>query len=94
MPGFVRRKKNDLSAIERLGRELKLFGEHCGLSEKTLLELNLVLEEIIANVISCAYDDNRLTWIASTAAYRQGEVRWKLKRRKEARLKSSACAAG
>jgi hypothetical protein len=59
MPGFVRRKKNDLSAIERLGRELRLFGEHCGLSMKALFELNLAFEEIIAKVISCAYDGDR-----------------------------------
>lgn len=59
MRGLVHRKKNHLSEIERPGRELKLFGEHCGLSEKPLFELNLVLEEIIANVISCAYDGNR-----------------------------------
>jgi anti-sigma regulatory factor (Ser/Thr protein kinase) len=59
MLGLVHRKKNDLSEIEGLGRELKLFGEHCGLSEKTLFELNLAFEEIIANVISRAYDGNR-----------------------------------
>jgi anti-sigma regulatory factor (Ser/Thr protein kinase) len=59
MRGFVSRRKNDLSEIERLDRELNFFGEHCGLSEKTLLGLNLVLEEIIANVMSCAYDGKR-----------------------------------
>jgi len=49
---------NDRSEIVRLDRELESFGKNCGLSGKTLAELNLVLEEVVANVIFHAYDDN------------------------------------
>jgi len=51
--------RNDLSELERLRRELEDFGERCGLSSKTLSELHLILEEIVANIISYAYGDAR-----------------------------------
>jgi hypothetical protein len=50
--------------------------------------------DLLSKVIYFAADGNRWIWLAFSAAYRQGEVVWKSKRRKEATLKSSACAAG
>jgi len=48
---------NDLSETERLGSELESFASRCGLSAKDSYQLNLILEEVVANVIAYAYDD-------------------------------------
>ncbi len=50
---------NDLSEINRMAQALESFGRSCALSEKTLSELNLILEEIVTNIISYAYDDDK-----------------------------------
>jgi anti-sigma regulatory factor (Ser/Thr protein kinase) len=65
---------NDLSEIERLGLELERFGQRCGLSAKTLLELNLILEEVVVNVISYAYRDDRRHEIVVDAVSKDGEL--------------------
>jgi len=49
--------RNNLSEIEKLHAELVDFGQTCGLSSRTLSELNLILEEVVANIISYAYGD-------------------------------------
>jgi serine/threonine-protein kinase RsbW len=66
--------RNDLSEITKLQRELENFGQKCGLSSRTLLELNLILEEVLANVISYAYPDNRRHEIVVCADWRDGEL--------------------
>lgn len=65
---------NDLSEIEKLRRELESFGKKCGLSSKTLFELNLILEEVVANVISYAYGDDQRHEIVVRADLRDGEL--------------------
>lgn len=65
---------NDLSEIAKLRRELENFGQNCRLSSKTLVELNLILEEVIANVISYAYGDNQRHEIVVRADLRDGEL--------------------
>lgn len=66
--------RNDLSEIAKLQRELESFGQKCSLSSKTVFELNLILEEVLANVISYAYRDNRLHEIVVRADLRDGEL--------------------
>ena len=66
--------RNDLSEIAKLQRELESFGQKCSLSSKTLFELNLILEEVLANVISYAYGDNQLHEIVVRADLRDGEL--------------------
>jgi serine/threonine-protein kinase RsbW len=66
--------RNDLSEIAKLHRELESFGQKCRLSSKTLFELNLILEEVVANVISYAYGDNQRHEIAVRADLRDGEL--------------------
>jgi serine/threonine-protein kinase RsbW len=66
--------RNDLSEIAKLHRELENFGQKCRLSSKTLFELNLILEEIVANVISYAYGDNQRHEIVVLADLRDGEL--------------------
>ncbi len=50
--------KNDLSEIERLAREVAEFGKAHEMPERAVFNLNLVLEEIVANIISYGYDDD------------------------------------
>jgi len=66
--------RNDLSEIPRLHWELENFGQKCSLSSKTLFELNLILEEVLANVISYAYGDNQRHEIVVRAHLRDGEL--------------------
>lgn len=65
---------NDLSEIAKLHRELEDFGQKCSLSPKTLFELSLILEEVLANVISYAYGDNQRHEILVRANLRDGEL--------------------
>ncbi len=51
--------KNQLSELERVSRLVEAFGERQGLPAKLTFELNLALDEILTNVISYAYDDDR-----------------------------------
>ena len=66
--------RNDLSEIPKLHRELESFGQKCSLSSKTLFELNLILEEVFANVVSYAYGDSRRHEIVVLADLRDGEL--------------------
>ena len=66
--------KNDLSEIAKLHQELENFGQKCGLSSKTLFELNLILEEVVANVISYAYADKQRHEIVVRADLRDAQL--------------------
>jgi serine/threonine-protein kinase RsbW len=66
--------RNDLSEISKLHQELENFGQKCNLSPKTLLELNLILEEVLTNVISYAYGDNQRHEIVVHADLRDAEL--------------------
>jgi serine/threonine-protein kinase RsbW len=66
--------KNDLSEITHLHRELDSFGEKCALSSKTRFELKLILEEVVANVISYAYADNQRHEIVVRADLRDSQL--------------------
>ncbi len=65
---------NKVPEIERLGRELEAFGDRCGLSAKSVFELNLILEEIIVNIISYAYVDEQHHEIVIQATLTQGTI--------------------
>ena len=49
--------QNDLAELDRLTQWVEEFGEQYDLPFKIVMELNLVLEEVVANVISYAYED-------------------------------------
>ena len=65
---------NDLSEIARLHQEVENFGQKCGLSSKTQFELHLILEEVLANIISYAYGDNQRHEIVVRADLGNGEL--------------------
>jgi serine/threonine-protein kinase RsbW len=66
--------RNDLSEISKLHRALGNFGQKCRLSPRTLFELNLILEEVLANVIAYAYGDNQQHEIMVQADLSDGEL--------------------
>lgn len=66
--------RNDLSEIAKVERELESFGKKCSFSSKTLFELNLILEEVLANVIAYAYEDNQPHEIMVQADLRDDEL--------------------
>jgi serine/threonine-protein kinase RsbW len=47
--------KSDLAELQRLAAEIGDFGRTCGLDRESLLKLNLVLEELTANIILHGY---------------------------------------
>src|SRR5215475_9991709 len=53
------RLKNRLSELEKVSQHLYELGARHRLSPKTLRDLNLVLEEILTNIISYGYTDER-----------------------------------
>ncbi len=53
------RFKNKISEISRLPEFVEMFAKEHGVSSRTSVVVNLVLEELLVNVISYAYDDDR-----------------------------------
>jgi serine/threonine-protein kinase RsbW len=49
--------RNSLSEIERLADAVTQFGRENSFSDKSIFDINLVLEEIVNNIISYAYKD-------------------------------------
>lgn len=51
------RLKNDLAELQRLEAALEDFGNANGLPRETLLDLQLIFEEILTNIVKYGYDD-------------------------------------
>jgi sigma-B regulation protein RsbU (phosphoserine phosphatase) len=66
---------NELSELERFNQALTEFGQQHGLPPKVMHDLNLVLEEILTNIISYGYTDNREHEIRVSLSAQPGEVR-------------------
>lgn len=50
--------RNDLAELERVGRTVEEFWAQCGLPEELEGDVNLALEEMLANVILHGYQDH------------------------------------
>lgn len=50
--------KNSLSELKKLSLALEEFGESHHLSLKTLMDINLALDEIFTNIVSYGFDDH------------------------------------
>jgi sigma-B regulation protein RsbU (phosphoserine phosphatase) len=69
---------NELSALERVNQALTEFGRRHGLAPKVAHDLNLVLEEILTNIISYGYTDDKEHEIQVRLSVRPREVRVEL----------------
>ncbi len=67
--------KNSLSELSRVSQSLNEFGVRNHLSPRVLHDLNLALEEILTNVISYGYADDREHEIRVRLSAQSGEVR-------------------
>lgn len=50
--------QNNLSELDKMCRHLETFGDSVGISPKCMFRLNLVMEELVANIISYGLADN------------------------------------
>jgi phosphoserine phosphatase RsbU/P len=66
---------NKVSELERFNQTLTEFGQHHGLDPKIVHDLNLALEEILTNIISYGYTDNREHEIKVRLSVQPGEVK-------------------
>ena len=66
---------NKLSELARLNQTLAEFGQRHGLASKAMHDLNLALEEILINIISHGYTDDREHEIKVRLSAPPGEVR-------------------
>jgi len=66
--------KNQLAEIERLGQVVTDFAERHHWSPRALFEVNVSLEEILTNVISYGYEDDREHEITLRLAFIDGEM--------------------
>ena len=66
---------NKLSELDRFNRTLTAFGQHHGLTPKVMHDLNLALEEILTNIISYGYTDNREHEIKVRLSVQPGEMK-------------------
>jgi len=48
----------DLSELETLNQQLHAFGKTTELSENSILEINVCLDELFTNIVSYGYEDN------------------------------------
>jgi serine phosphatase RsbU (regulator of sigma subunit)/anti-sigma regulatory factor (Ser/Thr protein kinase) len=65
---------NKLSELGRFNQSLTEFGRRHGLAPKVVHDLNLALEEILTNIISYGYTDNREHEIKVRLSMQPGEV--------------------
>jgi serine/threonine-protein kinase RsbW len=49
--------KNDMAELDRLQRFVEKLGNKYGLSKKCIIEINLALEEVFANIVAYGYED-------------------------------------
>ena len=66
--------KNQLGEIERLGQVVTEFAQRQHWSSQVLFEVNVSLEEILANVISYAYEDDKEHAIILRLSFANGEM--------------------
>jgi sigma-B regulation protein RsbU (phosphoserine phosphatase) len=66
---------NQLSELDRFNQTLAEFGRRHGLAPRVVHDLNLALEEILTNIISYGYTDNREHEITVSLSAQPGEVR-------------------
>lgn len=65
---------NQLSEIERVSAFIEELGEELNLSSPMIMNINLAIEEAIANIILYAYPKERMNTISLSAECRDNEL--------------------
>jgi anti-sigma regulatory factor (Ser/Thr protein kinase) len=67
--------RNDLSELGRVSQRLEAFATAQRLGPQVLRDLDLALEEVLANIIAYGYSDEREHRITVSLEVRSGEIR-------------------
>ena len=54
---------NHLSELDTLRKKVEQFGTRLGIPEKTIFEVNLIIDELFSNIVSCGFRDNGIHWV-------------------------------
>jgi len=65
--------RNELSELETLRTKIEEFKTGTDIPEKTILEINLILDELFTNIVSCGFRDMDEHWV-EIAISRKGEM--------------------
>jgi len=57
------RLRNHIDELETLRENLEAFGEAAGISRRCLFRLNLALDELFTNVVTCGYEDRNIHYV-------------------------------
>ena len=68
------RLQNSLSELDLLNKELKKIGEWWKLSQKIILQINLVLDELFTNTVSYGYSDDSVHEVLITIDYKADRI--------------------
>ena len=66
--------RNSLSELDTLRRNLEEFGKSLGMTKKSISQINLAMEEVVANIIWHGYADNEEHWIKITMWHQDGTL--------------------
>lgn len=55
--------ENKIENLDKVAEFVEKFGEENKLDGKTVFEINLILDELVTNIVSYAYDDNDIHMI-------------------------------
>lgn len=58
--------QNNLDELETLRHKVEQYGVTNGLPDKTVFELNLILDELFTNIVTCGYRDRNVHWVNIT----------------------------
>jgi anti-sigma regulatory factor (Ser/Thr protein kinase) len=57
------RLRNYIDELETLRENLEAFGETAGIEQPCLFRLNLALDELFTNVVTCGYEDRKIHYV-------------------------------
>ncbi|MFP4347092.1 MAG: ATP-binding protein [Thermodesulfobacteriota bacterium] len=65
---------NDLSELDTLRDKVEKFGTLLGIPDKTIFEINLIVDELFSNIVSCGFRDNGTHWININISHRDSAI--------------------
>jgi serine/threonine-protein kinase RsbW len=65
--------RNDISELETMRIKLEQFKTKADIPEKAILEVNLILDELFTNIVSCGFRDMDEHWVEMTIS-REGKM--------------------
>lgn len=57
------RLRNRIEELKTLREKLERFGADAGIDSKCLFRLNLAMDELFTNIVTCGFRDGRVHWV-------------------------------